>query len=234
MNNTINNAFINGICNNDHSRDIIAVSDDGREIGFTYDIFELLKTDKTIATIYDANTGEIIYTRDDLTTSTAATLAADAPVATTYTVPARAAETIIDEIIELFKNNDELFTGCIEELDAYNGYLGDDRFYSMDDLPDLLAGYDPIELLNRAYFGNDLDGGYIDADRQIYGSFNPNREYFRFNGYGNLESTNYIDYTDHLDDYAIRAMLENRAYIYSINDNPELNILFDELEQANV
>ena len=180
MNNTINNAFINGIFNNDHSRDIIAVSDDGREIGFTYDIFELLKTDKTIATIYDANTGEIIYTRDDLTTSTAASVAADAPVSTTYAAPARTAETIIDDIVELFKNNDELFAECIEELDAYNGYLGDDRFYSMDDLPDLLAGYDPIELLNRAYFGNDLDGGYIDADRQVYGSFNPNRDYYSF------------------------------------------------------
>lgn len=79
MNNTIDNAFINGIFNNDHSRDIIAVSDDGREIGFTYDIFELLKTDKTIATIYDANTGEIIYTRDELTTTTAATAAEPAP-----------------------------------------------------------------------------------------------------------------------------------------------------------
>ena len=65
MNNTINNAFINGICNNDHSRDIIAVFKNGREIGYTYDIFELLKTDKTIETIYDANTGEIIYTRDE-------------------------------------------------------------------------------------------------------------------------------------------------------------------------
>ncbi len=88
MNNTINNAFINGICNNDHSRDIIAVFKNGREIGYTYDIFELLKTDKTIETIYDANTGEIIYTRDELTTTTAASVAADAPVATTYAAPA--------------------------------------------------------------------------------------------------------------------------------------------------
>lgn len=140
---------------------------------------------------------------------------------------------IINTIMILFKGNTDLFNSCIEELDNYNGYLGDDRFYSMDDLPDLLAGYDPVELLNRAYFGNDLDGGYIDAYRQIYGSFNPNREYFRFNGYGNLESTNYIDYTDHLDNYAIQAMLENRAYIYTIDDNPELSALFDELEQAN-
>lgn len=63
MNNTINNAFINGIFNNDHSRDIIAVFKNGREIGFTYDIFELLKTDKTIATIYDGETGEILFDR---------------------------------------------------------------------------------------------------------------------------------------------------------------------------
>ena len=166
-------------------------------------------------------------------TTTTATTENINPAATTYTAPAKTREQIINAIISLFENDTELFNTCIEELDGYNGYLGDDRFYSMDELPELLCGYDSIELLNRAYFGNDLDGGYIDADRQIYGSFNPNRDYFRFNAYGNLESTDYIDYSDYIDDYAIEQMLENRADIYDIDENPELSALFDELENID-
>lgn len=65
MDNTINNLFIKSIFNNDHSRDIVAVTNDGREIGFTMDTFELLKTDKKIKRIYDPNTGEIIFDRDE-------------------------------------------------------------------------------------------------------------------------------------------------------------------------
>lgn len=138
----------------------------------------------------------------------------------------------MDEIIRYFEENTDDFNDCIEEMDAYNGYLGDDRYYSMGDLPELLRGEDPIDLLNRAYFGNDLDGGYIDTVRQIYGSFNPNRDYFRFNGYGNLESTNYKDYSDRLDSYAVEAMLENRGEILSIENSDELTELFDALEEA--
>lgn len=32
-----------------------------------------------------------------------------------------------EKIIAWFKENEEVFNDCIEELDSYNGYLGDDR-----------------------------------------------------------------------------------------------------------
>lgn len=48
--------------------------------------------------------------------------------------------------------------------------------------------------------------------------------------YGNLVSSNYKDYSAHLDEYAIQAMSENRYYIDSIDDDAELSALFDELE----
>ena len=108
----------------------------------------------------------------------------------------------MDEIISYLKDNDELFNRLIEELDSYCGYLYDDRYYPMDELPDLLYGKDIMDVLNMAY----------------YGSFCPNDEYFRVDGSGNLESADYIDYSDHLDKYFVEELMENMSNI-DINDD---------------
>lgn len=145
----------------------------------------------------------------------------------------RTAEEITADILTYFHENEEEFNTAIEELDSYNGYLGDDRWYDMDMLPELVDTSDPFALLNMAYFGNDLVNWHYDEQHErVYDSFNPNREYFRFNGYGNLEGTNWKDYRDHMDEYAIEAMAENRAYIDTIDDDEELSALFDELEEV--
>lgn len=138
----------------------------------------------------------------------------------------------IRAIIKYFEENEETFNTCIEELDAYNGYLNDDRYHSMDDLNDLYSGSEPIEILQRAYFGHDADTWHTDSSgNKIYGEFNPNREYFYFNGYGNLVSSDHKDYSAHLDKYAIESMSEDRQYIDTIESDEELAALFDELEQ---
>ncbi len=117
-------------------------------------------------------------------------------------------------LMELFENNEALFNETIEELDSYNGYLGDDGYYEMDMLSEFYHGTDPIELLNRAYFGYDADSWHTDSSgNKIYGSFNPNRDYFTYNGYGNLVSTNYKDYSAHLDNYFIEDLIENQNYL---------------------
>ena len=138
----------------------------------------------------------------------------------------------IKKIIAYFENDESLFNSCMEELDSYNGYLGDDRYYEMEILNDLYYGAEPLEILRRAYFGRDDDTWTTDSrgDR-AYGEFNPNRDYFYYNGYGNLISSDYKNYSGHLDKYAIEAMSENRAYIDSINDDDDLSALFDELEE---
>lgn len=139
-----------------------------------------------------------------------------------------------EKIIAYFEENEEIFNSCIEELDRYNGYLNDDRYYYMDELNELYSGTDPIKLLNRAYFGYDADNWHTDlSGNKQYGAFNPNREYFTFNGYGNFVSTNYKDYTGYLDEYVIEAMSENRYYIDSIENDEELSKLFDKLEEEN-
>lgn len=146
------------------------------------------------------------------------------------TTKTRTPEEITADIIEYFENNEDIFNDCMEELDSYNGYLGDDRYYLMDELDELHNGTEPSELLRRAY-GYDEETYTTDADgNKTYGAFNPNRDYFRYNGYGNLVSADYKDYTGQLDKYAVESMSENRSYIDSIEQSDELAALFDELE----
>ena len=49
----------------------------------------------------------------------------------------------IEKILEYFKNNEEIFNNCIEELDSYNGYLNDDRYYEMEMLNDISTAATP-------------------------------------------------------------------------------------------
>lgn len=141
-------------------------------------------------------------------------------------------EQTIKKIIAYFEENEETFNACIEELDGYNGYLGDDRYYEMEYLNEFYNSAEPLELLYRVFYGHDEDNYSTDsAGNRTYLEFNPNREYFRYNGYGNLLSTNYKDYSDKLDKYAIESMSENRNYIDTIKSDDDLSALFDELEQ---
>lgn len=146
----------------------------------------------------------------------------------------RTAEKITNEIIAYFEEHEDTYNAAAEELDAYNGYLGDDRYYSMDELDEFYSGTKPSEILARAFYGYDEETYTTDASgNKEYGAFNPNREYFRYNGYGNLVSADYKDYSGLLDHYIIESMLENRNYIDTIDDEPELSELFDELENAD-
>lgn len=142
-------------------------------------------------------------------------------------------EAAIAAILDYFEQHEDTFNEAIEELDAYNGFLGDDRYYSMDELDEIYSGTSATELLNRAYFGYDAETWHTDShgDKE-YGAFNPNRDYFYYNGYGNLVSADYKDYSDHLDSYAVEAMAERRSDVDAIDDDPELAELFDALEAA--
>ena len=138
-------------------------------------------------------------------------------------------ESIIKKIVAWFEENEDVFNDCIEELDSYNGYLGDDRYYSMDELDELYNGSELSEVLRRAFYGYDEDTSTEDRHTE----FNPNRDYFRFNGYGNLVRADYKDYSDHLDAWAVESMAKNRGDIYAIDENDELSELFDALDELD-
>ena len=136
--------------------------------------------------------------------------------------------TKFEKIIAYLEENEEEFTELIEDLDSWNGYLGDDRYYPMEDLNEFYRDTDPIELLYRVYYGHD-DDNYTTDERgeKHYGEFNPNREYFYYNGYGNLVSSDYKDYSDKLDDWFVEKVIDNQSHL-QISD--ELHELIDELE----
>ena len=143
----------------------------------------------------------------------------------------RTKEEVIADIIRYFEENEDIFNDCMEELDGYNGYLGDDRYYDREELDEFYNGQEPREILYRAFYGHDDDTWETDRNgNKVYGAFNPNRDYFYYDGYGNLVSSNYKDYSDKLDHWAIEEMSENRTYISSIEENSGLSVLFDELE----
>ena len=138
-----------------------------------------------------------------------------------------------DKIISYFQENNDVFTETIEKLDSYNWYLNDDRYYCMEELDELFQGREVSWILARAFFGYDEENWTINASgEKEYGPFNPCRDYFSFNGYGNLVSADYKDYSAFLDHWAVESMSENRNYIDSIDDNNDLSALFDALEDA--
>lgn len=143
----------------------------------------------------------------------------------------RTKEAIYSDIINFFGENTDVFNECIEQLNSWNGYLNDDCYYSMDELDEFYRESDPSEILRRAFYGHDADTWTMDSSgNKTYGEFNPNRDYFKYNGYGNLVSTNYPDYSDYLCENTIEDMVENRDEIDAIDENSGLSELFDELE----
>ncbi len=113
--------------------------------------------------------------------------------------------TLADKLLAYYKENTEDFVNDIEELDSWNGYLGDYRVIPMEDLDDFYQGTKPSEILRRAFFG--YDDVYSTSKQKA--SFNPNRDYFYFNGYGNLVSTDERDYSDFLDENFVQDIIDN-------------------------
>ena len=68
-------------------------------------------------------------------------------------------------------NKTELFE-IVSQINSYDSSLQHLEFLYMEDLDMHLDGLTPTDIANKIFFGD----------------FNPNHEYFRFNGYENLES----------------------------------------------
>jgi hypothetical protein len=78
---------------------------------------------------------------------------------------------IHEAMLDMIKADSDLFVEVCEELDSWDGFLGDDRCYSMDEIDEILGDRKPSELLNM-----------------VSSDFDFNDDYFYFNGYGNLKS----------------------------------------------
>lgn len=87
-------------------------------------------------------------------------------------------------------------------------------------------------LIYRMFYGRDDDCFITNSQgEKEYSQFNPNREYYYYNGYGNLVSSDDKDYSDYLDDYFIDNLLENRSHLYI---DADIEALLDELAQCEL
>lgn len=129
-----------------------------------------------------------------------------------------------EKIIEYFENNTNEFNSVIEDLDSWNNYLNGERYWEMYMFDDDNMGRKPSEIAEDVYSG--LDDGYPNS------SFNPNREYYYYDGQGRLVSADEKDYSDRLDQWFVKAVAENRNHLW-LDGKDELNALLDEWEEEN-
>lgn len=98
-----------------------------------------------------------------------------------------------------------------EYLQEHNG---DNCVYMMDEIQEFIT--DVWEALRSSFNGYDWCPG-ADNDRELRWQFNPNKEYFAFNGYGNLVSIdeNYLTaYLDlHIDQEDFVEWCQEQGYI---------------------
>jgi hypothetical protein len=100
----------------------------------------------------------------------------------------------------------------------------------MEYLNEIYSDTEPLEIINRAFYGYDEDScAYDSHGEKVDGKFNPCRDYFHFDAYGNLVSSNYKDYSSYLDEYFIDELIDNRN---KLDLDPELEELLDEAEEA--
>ena len=141
---------------------------------------------------------------------------------------------MIEKVQSYFEDNEEEFNETIESLDSWNGYLGDDRYFEMDTLYEFYSVNNREvfdNLLNRIYYGHDADNWHTDSHgEKEYGEFCPNRNYFTYNGYGNLVSTDYKDYSAYLTKSFVEDVYDNQSHI-TIPD--EVQEIFDEYDNQD-
>ena len=118
-----------------------------------------------------------------------------------------------EEMIEMLADMDDWeLTGVHNEYCQKVNYT-DDMIYDMSMLNEFYHGKDPLDILLDAYNG----------------AFNPNDDWFRWNGYGNLESTDRpVDDWIEIDDIA-DYIIENDDALY----NDDIRDLLDEIEAEN-
>ena len=120
-------------------------------------------------------------------------------------------------MIDYWESHNDSFSQVCEELDSYDGFLGDNRLYSMDELDDLLDDTKPSDIV-----------------RMIDNDFNYADNYFYYDGYGRLRSTdekdyfNYVDYSDVFD-----KLIDDYGKIFNYRYGHAYYELFNDIDNIN-
>lgn len=137
-------------------------------------------------------------------------------------------KTLAETLLNYYQEHEDDFNHGIEELDCWNGILGDERCMYMDELDEIYQGKKATEILSRAYFEHDDDSWHEENGERVYGEFNPNRDYFYFNGYGNLVSTDERDYSDYIDLDYVQDIIDNECNLDLSDGAQEIIDNYDE------
>ena len=111
--------------------------------------------------------------------------------------------------------NDLSIVKVVSDINSWNDQLDWLDFISMDFFDEYMEGLEPSLIANRIF----------------YGDFNPNDEYFIFNGSGNLESYDEWEANKECEKYIddiIDALIDNIDYIDTYS---EIHKLFEELKE---
>ena len=113
---------------------------------------------------------------------------------------------MLSKIEKILRSDMHLTMDIVGQLNGLNGSFETYTLYDMDDFDLVMEGYTPTEVVQRTFFG----------------CFNPNDDYFFFNGYANLESINEWEMEGHFEpiiDEIVDNMLYNYDDLYIDNDN---------------
>ena len=142
-------------------------------------------------------------------------------------------KTLAETLLNYYKENEYDFNNDIEEMDNWNGCLGFGRINPMEELDVIYQSKEVTEVLIRAYFGHDDDIWCEENGKRVYGEFNPNRDYFYFNGYGNFVSTDYKDYSDYLDVDYVQDIIDNESHLCLSDGAQQIIDSYDELKSLD-
>lgn len=115
----------------------------------------------------------------------------------------------------------------LQYINSYDGSFEESIYYDMDSFDEFMSNYTPSEIARMIHFGE----------------FNPNDDYFRFDGYGNLESLDWqeisdeaesleSDIIDHLvNDYSGDTPWAELDYLVDADDDAVFDEDFEEVDE---
>ena len=120
---------------------------------------------------------------------------------------------MLSKIEKILRSDMHLTMDIVGQLNSLNGSFETYTLYNMEDFDTIMEGYTPTEVVQRTFFGD----------------FNPNGDYFFFNGYANLESIYEWEMQDHFEPI-IDEIIDNMLYNYDdlYIDDVNLNRLVGE------
>ena len=111
--------------------------------------------------------------------------------------------------------SDEALMEIARDINSYNGDCDSLTWYDMDEFDEFCSGMSPLDIARTIF----------------YGDFNPNDDYFQYDGYANFVSCSYPEFDDCDKDEMVDSM-KNIPFQYLSDDIKDvLNELEEEEEE---